>query len=112
MKPTHIVLFASLIAVAGRWARHKTIDTSMVVGGIVVAIFITIMGEADDDFATKFSYLILFAVMGTNAEDVLKALGEVAKPVPVTVATPVPTNSSAGSSAGSGIGGPISIFKN
>lgn len=77
MKSTNIVLFASLIAVTGRWARHKKVDTSMIVGGIVLAVLITIMSDADEGFAEKFAYLILFAVVGTNAEDLLTALGVV-----------------------------------
>lgn len=75
MKATYIVIFASIIAVTGRWARHKQVDTSMVVGGIVLAVMITALSDADEDLAEKFAWLILFAIMGTNAEDLLKAIG-------------------------------------
>ncbi len=77
MKSSSIIVLAGVIAVAGKWARNKQVDTSMVVGGIVLAIMITVMSEANEDLAEKFAYLILFAILGTNAEDLLKALGTI-----------------------------------
>jgi len=75
MKSTNIILLAAIIAVTGAWSRHKSVDTSMVVGGVVLAVAIFLISEANESFADKFAYLILFAVIGTNAEDLLKALG-------------------------------------
>ena len=75
MKSTNIILLAAIIAVTGAWSLHKSVDTSMVVGGVVLAVAIFLISEANESFADKFAYLILFAVIGTNAEDLLKALG-------------------------------------
>jgi uncharacterized membrane protein SirB2 len=71
MKSTTIIIFASVIVVTGRWARHKQVDTSVIVGGIVLALVIELMSISAEPLAEKFSWLILFAVLGTNAEDLL-----------------------------------------
>lgn len=77
MKSSTIIVLAGVIAVTGKWARNKQVDTSMVVGGIVLALMISIMSEADEDLAEKFAYLILFAILGSNAEDLFKAVGTI-----------------------------------
>jgi hypothetical protein len=75
MKSTTVIIIASVIVVTGRWARGKQVDTSVVVGGIVLALIIEIMSISAEPIADKFAWLILFAVLGTNAEDLLKAIG-------------------------------------
>jgi hypothetical protein len=77
MKSTTVIIFASIVVVTGRWARHKEVDTSIVVGGIMLALLIQIMSAANEPLAEKFSWLILFAVLGSNAEDLMKAVGVV-----------------------------------
>lgn len=77
MKATNVILLASVIAIGGKWAKGQSIDKGMVVGGIFLAMIISMVDSANGPLANKFSWLILAAIIGSNGDAVFTALTKV-----------------------------------
>lgn len=76
MKPVNIVLLAATFAVAGTWVKKKSIEPSMVVGGVFLSLGIVVMNETAPKLAQQFSWLILAATVGAYGEDVFSVVGK------------------------------------
>ncbi len=76
MKPLNVIIFASILAVAGKWAQKKTVDGRMIVGGATLAITFAVLQDAQPKLAESFSWLILASVAGAYGENVFSTIGE------------------------------------
>lgn len=97
MKPLNLVLLASLIAIGGKWAQHRTIDTKMVVGGAFISLFFVVAQDAQPKFAESFGWLILATSVGAYGQELFGAVGN------VTTGTAGGTAASPGTNRGSGL---------
>lgn len=54
------------IVVAGRWSENKTIDTNMVVAGLIAAVMLAAIESANAKMAQTFAFLLLLAAIYKN----------------------------------------------
>lgn len=101
MKPLNLVLLASLIAIGGKWAQHKTIDTKMVVGGAFLSLFFVVAQDAQPKFAESFGWLILATSVGAYGQELFGAVGNIT--TGTAGGTTQNTNTSSGANVGKGI---------
>lgn len=61
MNPTSAAVGTGLIVTAGRWSEGQGIELRVVVGTTIVAVALSLLGEANAKFAGQFG-LLLFIV--------------------------------------------------
>lgn len=59
MDTNNAVVATAAVVVAGQWAKDKPISIRIVVGGMFLAIGLSLMNEASPKLASRFAVLIL-----------------------------------------------------
>ena len=75
MNPTTTVVLASVMVVAGKWAKDEKLNIRLAVGGMVLAVGLTLMSEMDEKLAKLFSALILLGIAYTYLPTIVKKAG-------------------------------------
>lgn len=76
MDTTQSVVLTSLVVVAGQWAKKdKGPSVKLVVGGMVLAIFLSAMSQANEKLASQFAALILVGALLIYVQPISKKLG-------------------------------------
>lgn len=95
LQPVGIILAAAGIATVGTWAKHKTLNPKIVVGGAVLALVFAFVEDAQPNIARDFAWLILASTAGAYGSDLFGSIGEV-----TSGAKKVATGSEIGSGGG------------
>jgi hypothetical protein len=75
MNTTTSVLLTAVIVVVGRWARNEGITSRIVIGIVILALFLSLMGQSQPKLAGQFGALILLTAVFGYGPDILKKLG-------------------------------------
>lgn len=76
MDTTTSVVATSVVVLAGEWAKHdKGPSIKLVVGGMVLAVFLSVMSQSNDKLASQFATLILVGAVFNYAIPITKKLG-------------------------------------
>lgn len=75
MNTTTSVLLTGVIVVVGRWAKEQGITSRIVIGVIVLALFLSLLGQSQAKLANQFGLLILITAMFTYGPAILGQLG-------------------------------------
>lgn len=65
MNPGSAVVMTAVIVTVGQWSADKPVTARIVVGGAVLGLGLTAMGESAPDLAGKFGALVLVAALFT-----------------------------------------------
>lgn len=68
-------LLTSVLVVSGQWANGKGITTRVVLGGIFLAIVLSVMSNANEKLAKQFGLLILVGAVITYVPTILTKTG-------------------------------------
>jgi predicted tellurium resistance membrane protein TerC len=61
MDTSNSVVATAGIVVVGTWVQDKPLNVRIVVGGMFVAVFLSLMSQGNPKFASRFATLILVA---------------------------------------------------
>lgn len=75
MNAANTVVLTGTIVTIGRWAQEKPLDIKVVVGGVFLAVALTIMEQGSPKFASQFGLLIIVAAVFTYGVDIVKKSG-------------------------------------
>lgn len=75
MNPLTSTALASIIVLTGTWAKGKEISIRLVVGGLFLAIGLSVMAEVNDKLARAFGLLIVVTALYVYGIDIVKKLG-------------------------------------
>lgn len=76
MDTTTAVVATAVVVTAGEWAKNdKGPSIKIVVGGMVLAMFLSALSTSNDKFAAQFSVLILMGALFTYIIPITKKLG-------------------------------------
>lgn len=88
MNYTDMMLLGGVVVIAGEWSKKNgTIQPSAIIGLMVLAVFLTVIGEANAHLANMFAAMILVAILleyGTALGDSIKSSTTVTLPATVT----------------------------
>lgn len=101
MAPENMMLLATVIVCAGRWAQGKNLSASIVVAGFLIALMISIMDDIPTirPVARQLTYLVLIGVSLTYVGPMLANIAKGSIPA---------TQKVAGTTGGNGSGGSLS----
>jgi len=74
MNPTTSAALTGVIVAAGHWSKGKKLPIEVIVGIMFVAIFLALMGEANEKFAGQFGLLIVAGSLFVYGTDIFKNL--------------------------------------
>lgn len=75
MEPAGLMFLSGGIVAAGTWLDGKKLDPKVIIGSVVTAGFVAMIGEVSPDLASKFAGLILLFVLFAYGPAVLHKLG-------------------------------------
>ena len=83
MNPIPTAALTGLIVISSRWAKKKSLSPKDAVAAVFLALFLTIVKNANANFSSMLSYLILVGVLlapfnsteDTNLTSILKGVG-------------------------------------
>jgi hypothetical protein len=69
------MLLTGVVVCVGRWSRKEKITSRIVVGVVIIALFLSLIGERQPRLAGQFSALILLSATFGYGPSILKQLG-------------------------------------
>lgn len=76
MDTTTSVVLTSLVVTAGQWAKKdEGPSIKIVVGGMVLAVILSAMSQANEKLASQFSALVLVGALLIYVQPITKKLG-------------------------------------
>lgn len=75
MNTTTSVLLTGVIVVIGRWAKDEGITSRIVVAVVILALFLSLLGQNQPKLANQFGLLVLITAMFGYAPGILGKLG-------------------------------------
>ena len=76
MDTTTAVVATGIVVFAGQWAqKDKGPSIKLVVGGMVLAVILSVMSQGNDELASRFALLVLVGAVLTYARPISKKLG-------------------------------------
>lgn len=76
MDTTTSVLLTAIVVTAGQWAKKdEGPSIKIVVGGMVLAIMLSAMSQANEKLASQFSALVLVGAILIYIQPIVKKLG-------------------------------------
>jgi hypothetical protein len=76
MDTTTAVFATGIVVFAGQWAKEdEGPSIKLVVGGMVLAVFLSAMSQSNDKLASQFATLVLVGAILTYAIPITKKLG-------------------------------------
>lgn len=74
MDTTTSVFLTGVIVTVGRWSQGKGLTIRVVVGAVVLALFLSVLGNVDDKLGRGMALLVLLTAVLTYAIPITKKL--------------------------------------
>lgn len=75
MDTTTSTLLAGSLVVVGRWVQDKPVNARIIIGIVGSALFLSLIGQADQELARAFGGIVLITATFAYAPDILKKVG-------------------------------------
>lgn len=75
MDTTTEMLLAGSIIVIGRWTQNKGINARTIIGIVGSAVFLSLIGQADDQLAKAFGGIVLISAVFMYGVPILQKVG-------------------------------------
>lgn len=75
MDTTTSMLLAGSLVIVGRWTQNKPINARIVIGIVGSALFLSLIGQANEELARAFGGIVLITAVFTYAPGILKKVG-------------------------------------
>lgn len=75
MNTATATLLAGTFMIIGQWVQDKPVTARLIIGIIVAALFVSLIGEANPKLGNAFGALLLVSAVIGNAPAIIKRMG-------------------------------------